>query len=359
MKTEIRHLASLDALRGIACCLVLYFHLTIFKLIPPPNFQVGVLGVNLFFVLSGFLMAVLYLKEENNFAFWLRFCIRRFFRIYPLFAVMTLVALPLHAFIERPDIFIGRKMIPPMDIAYTLNQLLLQKGMGHFWTIIVEMHFYFAFCILAFGIYRLSARQICALLLVLAIMTGWLLKLPKLPNLWIMLPASNTYEILPHFSTIFLTGILTGYVYKEYRNRLSALMPLWNCIYVLTGMFLIACIIPFTNELIYQLKINHYMGWEATYWVAPILALTIFSFSMSDSLHRKNPLGSLFNFLGMISYSLYLVHGMIFSFFPDIGLPNYLMIAILLSISLVAAWCSYCYIEKPGIALGKTIIQKL
>src|SRR5271170_7062792 len=90
-----RRISSLDGMRGIAAIAVMMFHFNIFFL---PQARLPFLGraylsVDLFFLLSGFVMTHVYGRElaSNWRAHWLKFAIARFARIYPLFALTMLV----------------------------------------------------------------------------------------------------------------------------------------------------------------------------------------------------------------------------------------------------------------------------
>jgi peptidoglycan/LPS O-acetylase OafA/YrhL len=96
-------IASLDGLRGIAAVGVMIFHFNYFFL--PQAALAGALpfmrpildhlylGVDLFFLMSGFVMAHVYGQKlaSNWRAYWRGFAVMRFARIYPLFALTTLV----------------------------------------------------------------------------------------------------------------------------------------------------------------------------------------------------------------------------------------------------------------------------
>ena len=97
---------SLDGLRGIAAISVMVFHFNIFFL---PQARLPFLGhaylaVDLFFLLSGFVMAHVYgrLLASNWRAHWRRFALARFARIYPLFSITTLALVVLVAMHRVP-----------------------------------------------------------------------------------------------------------------------------------------------------------------------------------------------------------------------------------------------------------------
>ncbi len=126
---------SLDALRGVAILLVLGSHFPYYQ----PWFRIGWLGVNLFFVLSGFLVSGLLftsLRETGSLGIR-RFIIRRGFKIWPSFYLYLIAAaaysLLIHPYPWRQIIYSGLFVIN-----YTESGALF----GHLWSLCVEEHFY-------------------------------------------------------------------------------------------------------------------------------------------------------------------------------------------------------------------------
>jgi peptidoglycan/LPS O-acetylase OafA/YrhL len=129
-----RRLASLDLLRFFAVSLVLLEHYPVPEII----FRYGWMGVDLFFVLSGFLVSGLLFSEyqRRGAADATRFLVRRGFKIYPPF--WALIAATCAA------LYLTHQRIPPKALACEL--LFLQNyGPGlwvHTWSLAVEEHFY-------------------------------------------------------------------------------------------------------------------------------------------------------------------------------------------------------------------------
>ena len=183
---------QLDFLRGIAILLVLaiHFHLEIPNTpVLGPIFaffnKIGWVGVDLFFVLSGFLVGGLLITELNKYGTIdpKRFLIRRGFKIYPLYYVFFgyLFAMPLLKTAlsggSLPETF-GALWAKYWPNLLFLNGYIGDNPIGHTWTLAIEEHFYLIlpFFLLAFS-KRLTIKPItliCAALLIpAAVLRSW------------------------------------------------------------------------------------------------------------------------------------------------------------------------------------------
>ena len=135
---------GLDILRGLAIIFVLFRHSELeHNLIK----DFGWLGVDLFFVLSGFLVSGLIFKEylrtgSSNIK---RFLIRRGFKIYPPFYIFLLVAIVIRL-IERGTFYHVNHFLS--EVFYM--QSYFQRIFNHTWSLAVEEHFYIGFAIIVF-----------------------------------------------------------------------------------------------------------------------------------------------------------------------------------------------------------------
>jgi peptidoglycan/LPS O-acetylase OafA/YrhL len=149
-----RKLSSLDGVRGLAIIAVMFYHLSSSLMIIGPltrflcrAFSFGWAGVDLFFVLSGFLITGILLDTRPAENYFSSFYARRALRIFPL----------AYAFLLFGFTFFPRWVSPqamPLDadrwvyFCYLTNWLFLWKGnvgrtvLGHFWTLAVEEQFY-------------------------------------------------------------------------------------------------------------------------------------------------------------------------------------------------------------------------
>jgi peptidoglycan/LPS O-acetylase OafA/YrhL len=149
---------ALDGLRGFAILMVITGHLAMFgppvtgALRPVANFlaQNNGTGVDLFFVLSGFLISGILLDTQARPSYFRTFYIRRTLRIFPLYyAVLGIVLVATLAF---PSLYALNTISASAQIAnwtYTTNILMAARGwgaeplfLGHFWSLAVEEQFY-------------------------------------------------------------------------------------------------------------------------------------------------------------------------------------------------------------------------
>jgi peptidoglycan/LPS O-acetylase OafA/YrhL len=168
--TVPRDIPALTALRGLGAAAVLVFHVTAGAFGPVGYSGLGLvprrgyLAVDLFFMLSGFVLAHVHAAEFApglRLQAWLRFLWARLARIYPVHLFMLLALI---GFAGRPDYSAG---------GFIMNLLLLQAPWlsdgggwnGVSWSISAEWHAYLAFPVIAFGIWRARGAVAAALAL--------------------------------------------------------------------------------------------------------------------------------------------------------------------------------------------------
>ncbi|MFZ0311378.1 MAG: acyltransferase [Candidatus Korobacteraceae bacterium] len=127
---------QLDLLRGIAVLLVIGVHYPYIHILG----RIGWIGVDLFFVLSGFLISGLLFADwkRSGTIHLKRFFIRRGFKIYPSFYAFLILALPLVLFRY------GRESIPRISAEASFMQDYFRPAWGHTWSLGVEEKFYIA-----------------------------------------------------------------------------------------------------------------------------------------------------------------------------------------------------------------------
>ena len=149
---------ALDGVRGIAILVVMLNHFVLGAFLPSTPFwklvNSGWLGVDLFFVLSGFLITGILLDTKHRARYWATFFSRRALRIFPLYYFAVLVVLLTVVFIEKaPERLQGYDSLwwfvifaPNVAMALKDNWVYHSNYMGinHLWSVAVEEQFYLA-----------------------------------------------------------------------------------------------------------------------------------------------------------------------------------------------------------------------
>ncbi len=170
------HYAGLDALRALAILLVIPFHAGIIIPLPSlwPVIGNGWVGVELFFVLSGFLIGSQLMHGLHRFGRvdWASFYIKRALRILPCFLVVLGIYYVWPGFAERGT-------LAPLwrYLSFSANLAPLSgKTFSHVWSLCVEEHFYLAMPIVAWAVHRFGGRWTAPLLIGSALLGGLILR---------------------------------------------------------------------------------------------------------------------------------------------------------------------------------------
>lgn len=186
----IAHTPALDGLRGIAIILVLLHHLTIYR--PTRGIDewiatvplIGWSGVDLFFVLSGFLITGILIDARGSRRYFSSFYARRTLRIFPLYYLVVFVALllvPLSQTLHR--VLVGPYPDPPHAPYwfYYTNFSIAERGLVHgwldiAWSLAIEEQFYIVWAVLVAITAPRLLGPICALIVIaspIARMVAW------------------------------------------------------------------------------------------------------------------------------------------------------------------------------------------
>ena len=166
---------GLDTLRAAAILIVMLYHLNMYSLLPAalnPIASIGWAGVDLFFVLSGFLIGSQLLKPYLNGAIpsLKEFYARRAYRILPAYLTVMFLYLAVPLWREAPGPY-----APWQYFSFTWNLFLLHypesRAFSHVWSLCVEEHFYLCLPLLLLVFMRRPAVW-KTMLLVLSIVLG-------------------------------------------------------------------------------------------------------------------------------------------------------------------------------------------
>ena len=338
---------EIDGLRAIAVVSVIFYHAQI-SLFGYDPFKGGFIGVDIFFVISGYLITSIIIKEIlKTGTFSLKyFYERRVRRIIPPLLFVIICTFPLAWLYLLPENIILFSKSVLYSLGFASNIFFLNIGtqygapdtlyipMLHTWSLAVEEQFYILFPIFLIVIFKFLKRKIIIILFIL-----FLLSLFSAEFLSRNYPSISFYILLTRIFEI-LAGSLIAYSQIKYfyigKNKiLNTIMPS-------IGLILIFFSIYFFDD-----KVFH----PSTYTLIPILGVClIIWYSNKDEYINKLLSSKIFVSLGLISYSLYLWHYPVFAFARKTeyihGLPTKkLEIAIIIFILSVI---TYFLIEKPA-----------
>lgn len=343
---------TIQYMRGLAALLVVAAHNSIFlgehwvKSIP------GALGVDVFFIVSGFIMTYITHHAPDRADVFL---VKRFFRIWPPLFVIWLTSF----------IFVNQER-SLSQIACTLYFCLQDYSrpgptfgyspLGPPWTLSYEVMFYSVFAVAMSISYRYRSF-LCALIF-MATMLGFQLFYngnfdlssqvsPEIAvthwwQAWIKL-ASNTITIE------FITGMALAELMVNDKISKSPIIRAvaWMAAAV-TSVFVI-------------IRGPQVFGMSGGFWPAAVIMASVITLSS----HKKTTSFRLLSFLGDISYSLYLIHYPVMVFLtnslPDSGRQAGNTEVFLLSITVSIAFASVMYrlVEEPSVQLGKKIAKNM
>lgn len=340
----MRHNPSLDGVRGSAVLIVLCAHY--YGVLGIAN---GYLGVDVFFVLSGFLITSLLLREleTHSHLSFINFYVRRTLRLLPALAIAVLLfgAIDLIFGICLPRMTVLKSMAAAI-LMYPSNwvralQLWNMKEFAHTWSLAIEEQFYFIWPITLLVLVRLFRNYSAVFLAVIVAAVA-----VELNRLTIVDDASNT-EWIGAASQTRLQPILAG--------ALAAIAIVY-CESI-TARRALAIVAPFAIVMVIALLLffsYNYLLWkQQAVSIAVALIILHLSIAKDSWVHRMLSVSWL-TYTGRISYGLYLYHYPIWFLtihtFGD-RLPwnekQALCVLVLAPMSYLMAWASYKYAEAP------------
>jgi peptidoglycan/LPS O-acetylase OafA/YrhL len=344
--------AFADGLRGIAALWVVFYHLFhgghvsqlspfIGSTLSAVIFEYGNLGVSIFFVLSGFVMAVTTNSKHLDAAGALRFMQRRFLRLSPpyYFAILfSLIILLDKSLIEHSVVFPSFPNILA-HFFYMQGILGFKEINVIYWTLCYEMQFYLIFALIIYLINYWSDSQRKQLLVILfSTLLGllWLIAPES------VIPANNfasRHSLFINFWYAFCAGALVGW--SIIRDDQFKKYTFFYCSVMMIAAYFKADLFAMTAAA-----------------TAFLLLLALNYNKMNSWLNQR-----FLQFLGLISYSLYLIHNNITGILARVvrkfmhpGVVTELMITVVtVIVCLIAAYIMYLVIEKPVVKLSQRI----
>jgi peptidoglycan/LPS O-acetylase OafA/YrhL len=318
-------LAFIDSLRAVAAMSVILFHLMSGNHIPMlyESFPIWLreftdhsnAGVAVFFVLSGFVISLSLEKTEPTFANFGRFILRRSIRLDPAYWVtifLSCIALALkHETFSTPQIISHLFYAQELLGTGALNPI--------FWTLCLEVQFYLVFALL------LLTRSTTVLVLAFVV----------------SLPLSVID--MPHglFTSLWYGFLLGVGVQMTLRS------PHW---------------MPSLGAYMAVLLGIAFMHYDVFMMVCVLTSVLILVVGNANKLGTALNFGWL-QFVGAISYSLYLIHnlaiGAVFRAFPaNSQIKEAVLCCIAVTVAIISAYVLWLFVEKPSLSLSRSLMRR-
>lgn len=331
---------SIQILRGVAALLVVLYHILMTedkfsgsnKLLPD-FFEIGKTGVDLFFVISGFILAVITYDtwgSGNSF----KFILKRFSRIYPTYWFYLLIALSVYLVQPRlvyssqhsefnffTSLFLIPNKKPPLILAA--------------WTLVYEVYFYVLFSVV---ISFKKKYVIVAFSLWLFLLVG--------SNLFFSIDRSDyfLYFITHPYQIEFILGVFCAVLYKSHKIKFPNILYSLLCLISL-------CLIPYFYYTVYKQILPQSLIFGLLY---STIVFTLVSIERKSNLQYPK----IFITIGDSSYSMYLSNMMIlnalgrlwnnFMNHPDSLFDNWVLLFISIVAITIWSYLSARFIERPS-----------
>lgn len=324
---------DIQGLRGLAFLLVFIFHLNSSWL---PG---GFIGVDVFFVISGYLMTSIIISQKNNNQFNTSdFYWKRLKRIFPAYIFLIFVVCIIGAFIYlRRDIWTLQKS--GLAAALFVSNLLFSRGNSYFgaqlnenpflhtWSLSIEMQFYFVLPLLLLYIKNKYLSKI--FLVIIIVLTAYS------TSVIILKGSSSAYFSILTRIPEFLIGSFYSVIFKQKLN----FKRIYNNLFAFISLAILVLSAVIINENSFFPGLIAFIP-----CIAVSNLLVIQRNFISDFFSQKIAV-----FLGELSYSLYLFHWPIIAFIRYYN-DNYILsvneIVFTILLTFVLGWISYNFIEN-------------
>ena len=364
-----KYRGDIDGLRALAIVPVVLFHAF------PSSLPGGFVGVDIFFVISGFLISTIIFRElkKGNFSF-LGFYARRIRRIFPALSLVLSSTLIFGWFALDADEYKMLGKHAAAGAGFVQNFILLGedgyfdigselKPLLHLWSLAIEEQFYLVFPLIVWFAWRIGLNLLALVLFIaIASLAANLYSVRIDPVGTFYFPHMRIWELMAGAILAYVTSKSTtlpqqadtgkrrdfnetssstfsrfGASLASLRKSIGLNKSTLSCL----GLVLIV-----VSTFVFD-KNHHYPGWRA---IIPVMGAVLIIYAGQHSWINRHLLGNkLVIFVGLISYPLYLWHWPLLSFARIIEsepLSISLRIA-LVAISFILATLTYILIEKP------------
>ena len=343
--THPKYRPDIDGLRAIAVLSVVGFHAF--------GVMGGFTGVDIFFVISGFLISTIIFEnlEKKTFSFN-EFYQRRIRRIFPSLLLVLVFCLVFGWFVLYPDEYgqLGKHVASGAGFISNLvlwsesgyfDVVAEKKPLLHLWSLGIEEQFYFFWPIFGWLLWKFRTHFLWMAIVIASISFGL--------NVWLVGADSiaTFYSPLTRFWELLAGGCIAyiGLFNKELLTpvkRNANLFSIIGLVMVIVGVSLL------TKDMAFP-------GWRAA---LPVIGTSLLIVSGPDSWVSRKVLSiRVLVWFGLISFPLYLWHWPLLTFVRILSDHSRVLIITSVITSVLFAWLSYRFIERP-IRYGKNQTAK-
>ncbi len=330
-------------------------------------------AVNGFIVITGFLMTYHYIINQerdspSSSKTWTKFYIKRFFRLYPVYFIIILIAYFSFNFTNQQsinvhDIFFERDMqsftyganknvglidlISHLTFVHGLIPYINASILGPAWSLSTEVQFYILFPFIF--LFCNTSKKLISLIFISVVLYILTLKLVGIWETPGFLGVFGAPSLLSHKMIYFCLGIVMAkYKLGQCRSYLVHLNLLAICFFTVTYISTIVCIVIY----LFMFLDKHKQVYPSKLLNVPIKI--------------KSSLSSgIMSFGANISYSFYMIHSMIIPlsfhlcqpFYKNKDQLTYTSFAVFLILTFLLSWITYIAIEKPFMNYGKRLLS--
>ena len=322
---SLKYNPALDGLRGIAISLVLLFHIW------PEYFSFGYVGVDIFFVLSGYLITqIIHTKLQSNSFSFKEFYRNRIRRIFPAMILVVLTTFLIgYLFLFPSELEQLGKHIQSSAFFYQNFRLIGEVGywdeaaqlkpLLHFWSLSIEEQFYLFWPFVILILYKLRLNLFISLLAIFLLL--------------IVIPQFTNIDMFYHSFARFLELAFGGLIYASI-TKFNTLKYINKFQFIIFILFIVSIGFSYENSTFNLLK---------TLFIVVSTGLLILSITTNQN-HKVLSSPPLV-FLGLISFPLYLWHYVFISYIHIVGLEvqNYGIWIVIFSVFI--SYLTYRYVE--------------
>ncbi len=362
--TPGKHIGQLDGVRGLAILLVLIFHFFY------PHVSVagiGWIGVDLFFVLSGFLITGILFDTKTDSAYFKNFYFKRAVRIFPLYYATLLFFFFLAPLIIDTDVIAGFQYLKANEIyfwAYLSNILAVTdsdwpslNALSHFWSLAIEEQFYMAWPLF---IYLIPNKHLIkAIIGVIFLAIGFRIYSFVFIGDWLI----NYIFILARVDSLGIGALIAVMIRTK-----KSLIELYCHPFLLVSGFIICLMIVLGGSLSFGSPGNQTIGFTVN---AVFFGCVLLSSLQDKSIVSGFFKSSLLRFLGKYSYGLYVYHKLVIyllspylmnALWNQMELPDSLILVlnttVLIFVTIIVAYISFHCMESRFLELKKFLVNR-